>query len=341
MVAKVSTVFILGAGFSKGYNPKDVPLIEQFLKCAKKKKVLKPEGEHKELVDFVGKYFGEYSSVNIETLASFLTTELIPDIDQRNIYRDKLYRQLISIVTGTLSEIQDHPVDKDVQDTYKKFVDKIVKNGTNIITFNYDLILDKLLLDTDNWWHTTGYGVKIPIDIEPETLFPVDNSEMQYLKLHGSLNWSRRIVPHPKYGDRIVLSPFGFNVNHERIPRIHTGSPSESFYDPFIVPPIMAKESFYKDPLLQNIWYEAKDLLCKAHEIVIIGYSFPPADFPAEFLFRQSIASPSSGKEKKIRVINREIDDSYKSRVENIFQKSSFEYREEDVVEFLKNYTEE
>lgn len=338
MVEKVSTAFILGAGFSKGYNPEVVPLIHEFLDIAEKEGVLKPDEEHKELVDFIDKYFGEYSSVNIEKLASFLTTELIPDIYQRNIYRDKLYGQLISIVTDTLSGIQDHPVNKNVQDTYKKFVDKVVKNRTNIITFNYDLILDKLLLDTGRWLHTTGYGVEIPLDVE--CLVPMDNSKMQYLKLHGSLNWSRRIVPHPKYGDRIVLSPFGFNVSHKYFPLIYTGSPSESFYDPFIVPPIMTKESFYKNTLLQNIWYEAKDLLCKANEIFIIGYSFPPADFPAEFLFRQSIASPPSEIEKKIIVINREIDKSYKNRVENIFQKATFEYREEDVVEFLKRYTE-
>lgn len=299
------TLFILGAGFSKGYNPDIVPVINDFFDIAEKEGVLEPDDEHKELIDFVERYFGEYSSVNIESLASFLTTELIPDIDQRNIYRDKLYRQLISIVTGTLSEIQDHPVSADVQDTYKKFVDKVVKNRTNIITFNYDLILDKLLLDTGNWWHTTGYGVEIPLDVE--CLVPMDKSEMQYLKLHGSLNWSRRIVPHPKYGDLIVLSPFGLNVNHKNFPLIYTGSPSESFYDPFVVPPILTKESFCKNTLLQNLWYEAKDLLFKANEILIIGYSFPYVDFPTEFLFRQSIASPSSEKEKKICIINRPV----------------------------------
>jgi len=333
------TLFILGAGFSKGYNPDIVPVINDFFDIAEKEGVLKPDDEHKELIDFVERYFGEYSSVNIEKLASFLTTELIPDIDQRNIYRDKLYRQLISIVTGTLSEIQDHPVSADVQNTYKKFVDKVVKNRTDIITFNYDLILDKLLLDTGRWLHTSGYGVEIPLDVE--CLVPKDKSEMQYLKLHGSLNWSQRIVPHPKYGDRIVLTPFGFNVNHKNFPSVCTGSPSESFYDPFVVPPIMTKDSFFKNTLLQNIWYKAKDLLCKANEIFIIGYSFSPADFPAEILFRQSIASPSSEKEKKISVIDREQDKSYKKRVKNIFQKATFECKEEDVVEFLKNYTEE
>ena len=344
------TVFILGAGFSKGYNPKVVPLINEFLDIAEKKKVLKPDEEHKELVSFIEKYFGDYGHVNIETLASFLTTDLVPDISQKYEYREKLYKQLVLIIVHTLGWLYKDPLNKVVQDTFQKFADKLVENGIDVITFNYDLILDNLLNNTEKWLMVTGYGVEMKpagISLFAEKEIYQSKSKMSYLKLHGSLNWGRSILPHPYKGDELVISPFGLKLNPERseiMPIEYmvsaTGSPLvNKYYETFIIPPILSKERFYTTPLLQNIWYIAKERIMRSKEIFIIGYSFPPSDFLAEFLFRQSVASPSSESEKKIRVINKSIDRRYKERVENIFQKSEFEYIQEDAVKFLESYT--
>lgn len=335
-------LFVLGAGFSKAYNPGRIPVTDDFLKIAEKEGYLKPDNEHKELIEFVKNFFGDYSSANIEKIASFLTTELIPDIDQRDVYQDKLYRQLISIVTDTLGLIQDYPEKEEFRDIYQRFANNIVKNETNIITFNYDLILDNFLHNTGAWTVQSNYGVEIPYD--GKFLARGGDLKMQYLKLHGSLNWGRRIVPHPKYGDRIVMIPYPDVPILPISPIAHTGFSSKPsvapmFYEPFVIPPIMTKESFYREPVLQNIWYNAKGLLSKAEEIFIIGYSFPPADYLAELLFRQSLATSSSESNKKIWIINPAGD--VMGRVKEIFYNCECEHRSNDAIEFLKEYNED
>ncbi len=125
-----STIFLLGAGFSKGYNPNSVPLINDFLSIAEKSNILKSDDEHKELIKFIERYFGDYRSVNIETLATFLTTELVPDISQKNEYREKLYRQLISIIVSTLKEF--YPNNENIKNIFQKFADKGYRPDFNV-----------------------------------------------------------------------------------------------------------------------------------------------------------------------------------------------------------------
>ena len=331
------TVFILGAGFSRGYNPNDVPLINKFLDIAEKKNFLKPDEEHKELVEFIEKYFGDYHCVNIETLASFLTTELVPDIEQKYEYREKLYKQLVGIIIRTCGWLHKNPDNEGVKETFQKFADKLVENKINVVTFNYDLILDNLLKDTKKWSPDSGYGVEMKLAEIPtysEKGMGQSKSEMFYLKLHGSLNWGRSILPDPYKGDKIVLNPYGSSeapddpiTPIEGMASVSTSQEWNKYYESFIIPPILYKEQLYQHALLKNIWYIAKEILWRSDEIYIIGYSFPPTDFLTEFLIRQVIAISNSllgENEKKIKVINKKIDNAYEKRVENIFQKSLF-----------------
>ena len=154
-------VFILGAGFSKGYNSKKMPLDSDFLKIAEENAVLKPDDEHKDLVAFINKYFGDYQDVSIEKLASFLTTDLIPDISQKYEDRDRLYRQLVDVIKYILLNSYDTPEKSEIRDVYQKFANILVENNMNIISFNYDLILDSLLKNSGRWSESTGYGYKM------------------------------------------------------------------------------------------------------------------------------------------------------------------------------------
>lgn len=344
----MTSLFILGAGFSKGYNPELVPLIEEFLSFAEMSNILKKDDEHKELIEFIERYFGDYHSVNIETLATFLTTELVPDFLQKNGYREKLYRQLISIIISTLGQLYWQPSNKNIKNIFQKFANKVVENNSDIVAFNYDLILDNLLKNTERWSESSGYGVKIPTI--PVMFSNLQNEEekisnMRYLKLHGSLNWGQGMVPNLYGGKEIIISPSYANKDQTISPienlRAYK-SPTEGGaimgYETFIVPPILSKKEFYANTLFQNIWYTAKEAISHAKEIYVIGYSFPATDFFAEFLFRQSIANrPSEG--RKIIIINKSNNDCwYRKRVENIFQGCEFEYKQIDTVEFLKSY---
>jgi len=343
-------VFILGAGFSKGYNSKNMPLINEFLKIAEDKSILKPAEKHQELIGFIETYFGDYHNVNIEKLASILTIELVPDYSHKREYRERLYRQLIDIIIEVLYTSYRCPENEQIKEIYQKFGDKLVENNINIITFNYDLILDNILKNTSRWSIANGYGFNMKgwdlKYIDPTTfIMPLINpqSTTAYLKLHGSLNWGKCIVPDPYEGKEIVVNAGGCLPDVEEILPIEgtcvgLGSRCTNLhYNTFIVPPILSKDDFYKSNVLRYLWYEAKEELKKSKDIFIIGYSFPATDYLAEFLFRQSVAK-SFCSSKKVFLINKKIDDDYKRKVEDIFLNCELVYHECDVVEFLRTF---
>jgi hypothetical protein len=83
---------------------------------------------------------------------------------------------------------------------YSKFVEHFVRTESVVITFNYDLLLEKLLVDTRDWHMIDGYGIDIPLADEAfptprmaskgfTDIPPGGRSKVLLLKLHGSINW--------------------------------------------------------------------------------------------------------------------------------------------------------
>jgi hypothetical protein len=70
---------------------------------------------------------------------------------------------------------------------------------------------------------------------------------------------------------------------------------------PYIVPPVMDKNSFYNHIMIKSLWKKAKELLHDADEIYIIGFSFPQTDISIRFLFQSAL----EGKWPKIFVVNK------------------------------------
>src|ERR1041385_7046302 len=104
-----ATIFILGAGFTRGYNENLVPLTTDVLAIAEKTTKLKPEHEHKMLIDFIKKYFHDYQSVNIEKLATFLKSSFPPTHESAREPREMYLKQIIDLIINTLSNIYENP----------------------------------------------------------------------------------------------------------------------------------------------------------------------------------------------------------------------------------------
>jgi hypothetical protein len=69
--------------------------------------------------------------------------------------------------------------------------------------------------------------------------------------------------------------------------------------DPFIIPPLLTKETLIKQPILRLLWAIAYQKLAEADTVVFVGYSLPITDIASGFLFGETIQ-----KETKIRVVN-------------------------------------
>lgn len=183
-----------------------------------------------------------------------------------------------------------------------------------VITLNWDTQLDRALYETKRWFVDDGYKVsflKIFEDgwREPD---PGKQSEIEYFKLHGSLNWLLNWMTYDEKGrlsipvadDRQQLRPLCF---------VGGSTPYDTWDDgqrvspvPFSFPyfprhpidgmptmsalilPVQRKSYAAFDDFLNPIWTGAEHALREAGEWVIAGYSFPETDDQINELIRRS-----------------------------------------------------
>ncbi len=170
---------------------------------------------------------------------------------------------------------------------YSAFAKNRVVPGDVILTFNYDLALERQLKLAGKWEVGNGYGFLIDERIAP-------SSKVRVLKLHGSINWhgllfdglppgssggfnyslgSRPVIWGPEM--KFLGYPEGIND-----PLAKTGAYMEAFILPTYSKKFYFETSFGKEwvPFWDSIWNQAEDALRKADEILVLGYSLPPAD---------------------------------------------------------------
>jgi hypothetical protein len=168
----------------------------------------------------------------------------------------------------------------------QEFCDQRLRPGDAIISFNYDCSLERVLLQqgrfsvkyTENW---PSIQFLIPNILEPKHVV-ADKGEILLLKLHGSVGWQ----------------PFSYQ-ECIGIPSEHLeglGAKAEVDYPDsgdwtlatnrtMIVPTWF--KTFQPDYLFGHLWRQALEVALNASEVIVIGYSFPPAD-SAAWVLRQA-----------------------------------------------------
>jgi hypothetical protein len=165
-------------------------------------------------------------------------------------------------------------------DALRTFVRNCVEGGDTIITFNWDLTIEKVLEEQDKvdfWYEPTG--------------------DVVLLKPHGSIDWFRsKDLPNdmPKQSvrnidDEIAVYPEFTLAKHQKMKR-----PA-----PVIVPPVYQKD--FALPFLQNTWKRTYRAVSAADKLWIIGYSLPKEDQFARFVLARAIRNNRlrSGRGKK------------------------------------------
>ena len=170
----------------------------------------------------------------------------------------------------------------------------------SILTFNYDLCLD---------WALHLAGIKPNYHLPNDPL--EDQTAVDVLKLHGSLNWvwckkceviprrlsdlDNRILTNLQDGtSRLTVADFiGLQTCNKCTTQLSR--------EPVIVPPTWNKGSFSSSSM-RNVWARAAKHLAEAEYIVIIGYSVPPTDHFFHYLY--ALGTMSATRVKKILVYN-------------------------------------
>lgn len=184
-------------------------------------------------------------------------------------------------------------------DIYRTFASHVLMPGDAIITFNYDLALDRELKRSGKWNIGDGYGFTINGS-------SFGNSPCKLLKLHGSTNWRGEL-----FKDLSGFFQGGWNdMSLGQRPSIDRSEFEylgyTSFSDPechdartrvesMIMP--TANKRFYIETSLgrewegfwDSLWLQASAALEQSEEVHIIGYSAPKYDTRARDLLAASI----------------------------------------------------
>jgi len=206
---------------------------------------------------------------------------------------------LVNAIRGWFTEIRE----RHSAEAYARFAREIVAPGDCIITFNYDVSLDRELKLAGRFEVGDGYGFRI------EKL-PA-KSATRLLKLHGSTSWLALM-----FGG-ITSGPFQFELGNVLGRRPVIGKDEFAFLGysnvadpafprggaalPVMILPTRSKEFFFAAnsgveyvEFWGNLWQQAAEALRITDRIVICGYSMPRADQRARELL---LASPKKDAE--------------------------------------------
>jgi len=155
-----------------------------------------------------------------------------------------------------------------------------LKRDDTVITFNYDLTIERALDNLGTHW---GYRR----ELRPITV----------LKPHGSIDWF--------HADEVDAGRPGFSELLTDLTQVKgRKSPARRLgrRPPLIVPPVVGK--LVQHPDLQDIWGEASAALIRADAIYILGYSLPEADRLTRLVLRHAVGIRSRSKSGNIWAVN-------------------------------------
>ena len=260
---------------------------------------------------------GDHFSSKVEVTLSKINVEVLlalADENKRSDIRQALERVIFRTIERGLYSKHKY---------YDLLVSKIVKSEQKacLISFNYDLLLDRALTDavrdTANTW---SYAVPFSAGISQ---FPsyCDSADptILLLKLHGSLNWGKcqkcgslRLWFYSKYDD----------IFRKTWPSCEACSGKG--FKPVLVAPASDKRISSE---LGMAWKAAENCLQKTDKLTVIGYSFPSFDRESRGLFLKNFVLPNLfvDPSPKLTIIepNKCVRESIKLLFEGVVEKTS------------------
>jgi hypothetical protein len=314
----MADVFILGAGFSNAIS-NTMPLLGEL-----SEKLLKglPDTRKNELCSL----FKFIPRDNCEKWLTYLSQNQPWLSEEENLRNYALFLEISRKITEVLVQSQEafgkgweevrkfflargqytpEPLPEGLEkcELYGKLIDRWQKNMDNIITLNYDTLVEKFAALRRN---LKGRRFTYPVKLTPlyyrEARPPMDNiieenifetadylkdSAFPLYKLHGSVNWFYSGVS-KFYGETIYCSYVSGDVYGTN--RYNASTPSEvkPVLDkvPLIIPPVLEKIPHFQHETIRTLWILAGKALREASQVFCIGYSLPKTDTTMQFLIR-------------------------------------------------------
>jgi len=179
-------------------------------------------------------------------------------------------------------------------DVHVPFLRQHLAPGDVVLTFNYDPLLEialgALTLDGRVYWHPRdGYRIAL-LDPDGGQEPPDRPSNVELLKLHGSMNWLAPVNSPSRPPFRLLrVTPDSFFRGPGQL--IH--SDERGMLRPVIVPPRPAKD--YEALGLTALWTRTEEALASASALTVVGYRLPPTDDAALGLLTRTAGRLAAG----------------------------------------------
>lgn len=316
------TVVVLGAGATRGASfvksgfGCQPPLNADFFTQLQRVAAGKHQGVVAEVLRDVVALYGPNFDLTLEQYFTQLETlmEMTKLVDlKRPRYPESrlegMRRQLLNAVSAVLEESADvtklNSKARLEPCGYHRALAEALHPRDTIISFNYDCVVDHALRThgPGKWSARHGYGFSPPDRVEGHELWSAldapsgENSSINLLKLHGSLNF----FPFASDDDEPIRL-------RER-PYRQTGS---EVYE--IIPPELAKRIGDR-PVFITLWRRAERAIRLASTVVLIGFSFTPTDTHVDSFFRMALA----GNNKLRRLIVANPSKTDRQRIRAVF----------------------
>jgi hypothetical protein len=294
-------VFVLGAGVSAAGG---VPVAKDILRATMRRLLSKKKSDadevHKALRYLYPSFEAKFNNYpNIEDFLNLLEmgkTFNTEEFVRSEPFSEERIRRVEKIVLRSLTSFLWKSMEStDRLKALRRFAEKEIRMGDVIITFNWDVGLERsLYMDRKEPSFHYFYSRKLK------------QNQVFLLKPHGSIDWFKNAeLP----TDRVkkdylsldkkisVFKYFDFS-EHRSLAKLL----------PVIVPPVSSKEFKYR--ALRRTWISAFRALSQATELQVLGYSLPREDQFARFVLRRAIRNNLVNVEKRkksplsLKVIN-------------------------------------
>ena len=278
---RIDCVYVIGAGFSAGLG---YPLTSDLLIRLWDRIDADLRGRLERVIRFHHPGFDPQrftSFPNVEQLLSEMqVNEQLFDASRPHEGRftktqlHNLQTDLLLQIAGWFHEISEGVAPATSKPSWLKiFREQVIAEKAAIISFNWDLVLDRLFFgDTISG---ASYGFTKSRRVRPTLLKP-----------HGSLNWFEKELGKSLSSIKWVpvFDPDGSNTVYAFTEFRSPVSRKGRIYTPLIVPPVYLKN--FERPVFEALWRNCVAALSRARKVFFLGYSMPLADLHVQFIMR-------------------------------------------------------
>ena len=283
-------VFVLGAGASASCDILQEAVIRLGRRDATKKKLVD------DLLSYLYPGFNAdlKNYPNIEDFLNLL--EMAKSFNSEEFIESSLWSKarLESVKDATMKAVTDYLWERiekgDALTPMKLFAAKCLKFTDTVITFNWDVTLERGLWDRE-------VDFRMPYTYRRKR----QGKFIAILKPHGSIDWfrakdlSKRVISKTEIlDDTVRLYPHFNFAKHPELAEVL----------PVIVPPLASKTFEYE--CLKKTWRSIYRSVADATELYIIGYSLPKEDQFARLVLRRALRSnllrTNKGEKGRVRI---------------------------------------